>query len=945
MKINLYEMGEGAESRRFAGRILWILIIIITLFVLIIVGKEVLWFWLNIVEFGELYILPIYFMLISGIILSAIALFRVDFKNRRSIFWWAVRLILRAIKEQGIVENIPPDYFDFKSFKLPLIKFTLWQITKIFVGALFMGNLLFGMSIYSMSKGWDPQLSLIWNIFKLPFITPPFDMSYAKENLIPLIPSLTLIIPPILGAFTIRILVLVIITNIFKIFAYSPIESIISRAPFNLILIEVLLTIILIWITFNTFFTNYIDYNTRVIIGGLIIASIILTIFSIKDLRRRVWRASIRRIITTRLAPLLLITLIVISTIAVQNSIADANKVGWRGPYTTQEIAINRYLAQLDEVKEIQYNFSIKVIPIGDIDNYMRENSELLKKVRLWDWEAAFAKLKPEIGLIPYIDFQDSDILRFNGTLYWSASMKPILPITVKPEDRWYAEHLVYTHVPNGFLILNANEGKIEETSQFFKQRRVYYGEGGLFSKVWIAYPNDRERSDELEGYFYKGQGGVDIMPPLSWIFEFVFLTAFPNKVVHVLRYRDVYERMQLLFPYFQYTFYGKNLDMLPVTDGENTYWLMPLIIKLDTSRVPWSKSNPLMRLVGYSLIDIYHGDIKLIILGDDFFSQIFKLVYSDYIITEIPDWLKNQLRYPEELFEWRVNMYNYYHVTAPDTFIIGKEFFEIPKGLDTYYIIARPPNFEKPEYIGLLSLELQGAGGRNLAGYMVVRNEYEGFGEMIFYGVDIKSPIKLLGPTAVLEALEKNPEFAKLKTLLRAPRIGDIILYRIGEHDVYLIPVYTAGAGGVVAEIGVVAAVGATFTGKYYVGLSATGSAEEAFKSFLITLSGEEISKVPIITVEQKKEKILGLFKDANITLLQPISITPHVSFREGIGTYISDNDWDATKSLIKRFIKNWANKTDLFLIWFEDSKMNIGVMINMRGVVELHFITIIIQ
>ncbi|MEM2635116.1 MAG: hypothetical protein QW372_06585, partial [Nitrososphaerales archaeon] len=200
MKINLYEMGEGAESRRFAGRILWILIIIITLFVLIIVGKEVLWFWLNIVEFGELYILPIYFMLISGIILSAIALFRVDFKNRRSIFWWAVRLILRAIKEQGIVENIPPDYFDFKSFKLPLIKFTLWQITKIFVGALFMGNLLFGMSIYSMSKGWDPQLSLIWNIFKLPFITPPFDMSYAKENLIPLIPSLTLIIPPILGA-------------------------------------------------------------------------------------------------------------------------------------------------------------------------------------------------------------------------------------------------------------------------------------------------------------------------------------------------------------------------------------------------------------------------------------------------------------------------------------------------------------------------------------------------------------------------------------------------------------------------------------------------------------------------------------------------------------------------------------------------------------------------
>ncbi|MCS7117017.1 MAG: UPF0182 family protein, partial [Nitrososphaerales archaeon] len=920
-------MGEPSP-RRFAGRIIWLLIIVVTLFVLIIVGKEVLWFWLNIVEFGELFILPIYFTLISGFILATIAFFRVDFKNRRSIVWWILRLILRAIKEQGVMENIPPDYFDFGRFKLPLIKFILWQITKICIGALFMGNLLFGMAIYSMSKGWDPQLNLIWNLFKLPFITPPFDMNYAKENVIPLIPSLTLILPPIIGALTLRFFLLVVVTNLVRIFAFSPVESIIGRAPFYLALIEGLLSIGLLWAMVNAFFTDYIDYNTRVVIGGLAAIGIILAIFAIKDARRRIWDMPVRRMVIMRLVPILLIILLVGSTITIQNSIADANKVAWRGPYTMQEIAVNRYLAQLDEVKEVPYNFSIKVVPIAEIDSYVKSNSELLKKVRLWDWEAAFAKLKPEIGLIPYIDFQDSDILRFNGTLYWSASMKPILPITVKAEDRWYAERLVYSHVPNGFLILNANEGKIEDTSAFFRQRRVYYGEGGLFNRVWFAYPTDRERSDELEGYFYRGRGGVDIPPPLSWIFEFIFLTAFPNKVIHVLRYRDVYERMQTLFPYFQYTFYGKRVDMLPVTDGENTYWLMPLIIVLDTKDVPWSNGNSLMRLVGYSLIDVYHGDIRLIILGDDFFSQLFKRVYSKYITTEIPDWLKNQLRYPEELFEWRVNMYNFYHVTSPETFIIAKEFFEIPRGLDTYYVIAKPPNFEKPEYIGLLSLELRGAGGRNLAGYMVVRNEYEGFGEMIFYAVDIKSPIKLLGPTAVLEALEKNPEFAKLKTLLRAPRIGDIILYRIGDHDVYLIPVYTAGAGGVVTEMGVVAAVGATFTGKYYVGLSTTGSAEEAFRSFLITLSGEETPKVHVITIEQRKANIMNLFKEANVKLLQPISMNPNVSFREGIVTYISDADWNATKSLIKSFIENWVSKADQALLWFEDSKMNIGVL-----------------
>ena len=50
-------------------------------------------------------------------------------------------------------------------------------------------------------------------------------------------------------------------------------------------------------------------------------------------------------------------------------------------------------------------------------------NKDLLKSVRLWDWQAAFDKLKPEIGLIPYIDFADSDILRFNNTLYLSPSL------------------------------------------------------------------------------------------------------------------------------------------------------------------------------------------------------------------------------------------------------------------------------------------------------------------------------------------------------------------------------------------------------------------------------------------------------------------------------------------------------------------------------------------
>ena len=75
--------------------------------------------------------------------------------------------------------------------------------------------------------------------------------------------------------------------------------------------------------------------------------------------------------------------------------------------------------------------------------------------------------------------------------------------------------------------------------------------------------------------------------------------------------------------------------------------------------------------------------------------------------------------------------MYNIYHVTDVDIFIQANEFYEIPRGLDTYYIEAKPPGFEEPEFVGLLSLELRGSQGRNLAGYMVVQNDTPNLGHM----------------------------------------------------------------------------------------------------------------------------------------------------------------------------------------------------------------------
>ena len=153
------------------------------------------------------------------------------------------------------------------------------------------------------------------------------------------------------------------------------------------------------------------------------------------------------------------------------------------------------------------------------------------------------------------------------------------------------------------------------------------------------------------------------------------------------------------------------------------------------------------MRLAGYGLVDTYNGDISLIKHGDDFFSEMMMNQYADDIIPT-PDWLEEQIRYPEELFNWKTEMYNIYHVTDVETFIQANEFYEIPRGLDTYYVEAKPPGFEEAEFIGLLSLELRGSQGRNLAGYMVVENDLSNLGKMQFYEVPLDSCLLYTSPS-----------------------------------------------------------------------------------------------------------------------------------------------------------------------------------------------------
>ena len=926
------------------------IIAVIGIVIFSMVGNQAVILSMNFTEFGDQFSKPLYYSLVSTIILSAIALVRVNIKERSSIFWYAISTGIRFLSSGG-QQPISTNLQSFRDHKLTSPQFVLWQITKILLFGAFFVNIMFGFAAMSFIDGNTLGIENLPSLFSLPFVTPETDPSYAYDNVVPMIPALVILIPPLLAAIGLRLVLYVGIHRIINVITSFLKDSNEGKPRYlNYVsTVEGIIGIGILWVGFNLFFTDQIDYNTRYVIGGTLVIGSALIAFSIVDrIRARVLTHMFKRDVYIRILTIIAIAIIVAGVVSVNNSIADSKKIEFLGPYTAQQIGVNRYLGELNSVQENIHDVQLTSVSPNNINNYVKQNSDVLDVIRVWDWEAAFAKLKPEIGLIPYVDFEDNDILRFNNTLYWTASMKPILPSSVSLDNRWYNEHLVYTHVPDGFLTLEATDGQIVDSGEFFKQREIYYGEGGLFEQTWSGYPNSRDdqNSAELGGVSYSGLGGLDVSPPLSWIFEPNFLLSFPAESVHIMRYKDVHDRMETLYPYFLYDLFGKELDSLPVTDGENSYWLIPLIIGFDTRDVPWSVGNPYLRLVGYALVDSYNGDIQLLKTGDDFFSEMFASQYSEQF-KPMPSWLEEQIRYPVELFNWKTEMYNIYHVTNVETFIQANEFYEIPRGLDTYYVEAKPPGFEQTEFLGLLSLELKGSQGRNLAGYMVVENDLDSLGDLQFYEVPLNSTTKLIGPTAVREALDRDPEFAQLKTLLRNPRIGDNILYRVGDHDVYFIPVYTAGAGGVVAQLGTIAAVGAAFNGEYFVGLGSTQ--EEAFEEYLKKVSGVASTTTTAdddyveLVKSDRIDIIKSVFEENGIAVSEPTSIQIPLSFNEGELFFFTEDDRVDAEEFLSEFIDDFVKpRSDRVFMWQEETNLNIGTVFVKDGLPEIHYVSI---
>lgn len=957
---------------------------------------------MNVVEFGNVFVKSLYYLTISGLILAGISFVRINFTSRHSMSWYGINMVIHFLKKSEYEPSAK--LMRYSDYKMTKLNFVLWQITKLVLFAPLLGsmNMVFGMVIDYAVHGNDIGLGSLGNIFVIPFADVPVDGSYAQRMVVPLFPILTLIVPPLLFVMTLRIALYIGLSGAVNIVSQYMVDTKESKPRFlsYISTTETIIGSLLFWIGFSMFFNHFSDYNTKYAIIGVFTLAAAFLVYGVIDRRHaRFIIYPTKRHIYSRLLTVGIVIIVAGATMAINTSIANTKKLEWFGPYIAQEISTNRILQDLDQIHIVNYDIGQSTMPIGssEINQTTTRNSDILNNIRLWD--ETNAKDKLDSALRNDITFANIEMLRFNGKLYWAGSTTPKIPDTTSPAaDEWFQQHMVYTHSDMGIKMMEADNGNIVNDSKFFPQKIIYYGQSadddGVFRKYWSAYPiGTSAENKELDRFKYNGTGGVDVSPPLSWMFDPTLMLSEPSVPIHVMRYKDIQDRMQLLHPYFIYQFGAggtpnnpqfKDVEAYPVSDGKNTYWLMPLMIPLGTSSVPWSSNLPssnTIKLVGYSLINAYDGNIQIIVTGNDYFSSMFYEQYKDTGATKvIPDWLANQIKYPTEMIMWRLFQFNSYHVTQPQELLDRKNsysFTDDPSNKNGFFlpysVFAKPQGFVKPNFLTiepLQFLQLRDQSTKNLAGYMTVENDADNLGNMTFYSIPSNSTIKLMDPTEAQNTLEKNKDYNDLKLAYakNQPSSGDILLYKIGNYEVYFNPLFTNAVAGPQKQIAKVVAIGAaSVSGDYAVGLGDTPV--NAFEDFLGKLSGMNYSSSSAEQQQQigpplpstaatnanqttgspditsKVQRLEKVFAGAGFTVLKPTSISTPVIFREEAVPYKTDSDIVQVNSALHNFIERFASPGDNRIYeWQQDngSTVNFSILKQINGIIENHYISV---
>lgn len=538
----------------------------------------------------------------------------------------------------------------------------------------------------------------------------------------------------------------------------------------------------------------------------------------------------------------------------------EPNEITLERPYIAHNIEFTRHGFRLHEVEEREYpaanRFTREIV---------QQNASIFSNIRLWDWRALDAVYKQFQEIRLYYEFEDVDVDRYTfGGDYRQvmvSAREMELENLPRQSQTFVNRRFKYTHgygitmtnvsdfTPQGLPILLIRDipPKSDYDELKVKQPEIYYGE---LTRTPV-FVNTREAEfdypqGEGNAYIrYSGNGGVPMKNLwrkflFSWKFDGMrlLLSGYPTAESRFMFHRQIRERAQTLAPFLEFD----DDSYIVLADGR-LYWIMDAyttsafypysepftaestsdtlrgqggVTSTNTTLLRFRGSNYVRNSVK-AVVDAYHGSVDFYVFDEeDPLILTWQRIFPDMFKSkeEMPEALRDHVRYPIDLLLLQGLVYAKYHMTDPAVFYnqedlwvrATEKYYNRIQPVEPYHIMWELPESDHPEFV--LMLPFTPKNRQVSIGWIAGMCDGDNYGRLLAYKFPKEK--RILGPQQVETKIDQDRFLSGQLTLWdqRGSRVirGNVLAIPVDRTLLYVEPIYLQAETAAYPELRLVA-------------------------------------------------------------------------------------------------------------------------------------------
>jgi uncharacterized membrane protein (UPF0182 family) len=466
----------------------------------------------------------------------------------------------------------------------------------------------------------------------------------------------------------------------------------------------------------------------------------------------------------------------------------------------------------------------------------IKRNDTTIKNIRLWDHRPALASFAQLQEIRTYYKFVDVDNDRYvvDGTYRQVMLSVRELSHPHLQNRNWINEHLTFTH-GHGVVFGPVNQVTSSGQPDFFIQDippvsstsikvtrpEIYYGE---LANAYVLVKTGARELDYPSGdqniyTNYEGGGGIGIG---SFWRKLVFsaqqttlrilLSQDIQPESRIILHSQIHERVKKIAPFLTF-----DRDAYPViAQGGRLFWIIDAYTTSD--RYPYSEPRRAgqfnyIRNSVKAVIDAYHGTVDFYLADPEdpvilAYGKIFPGLFKP--LDQMPEDLREHIRYPQDLFVTQAHVYATYHMQDPQVFYNKEDLLSIPQRtvgntaaeMDPYYTIMRLPGEDQEEFVLLLPFTPNRRD--NMRSWLAARSDPPHYGKLV--ALDFPKAKLVYGPKQIDARIDQDTLISQQLSLWNQSGSevlrGSLLAIPIEKSLLYVQPLYLAAEQGGLPEL-----------------------------------------------------------------------------------------------------------------------------------------------